>query len=177
MRTKSDNFLIIICISLLISCTGLSLYFTYSLGSDIYKAYVLSGKWKYGTAEIISSKSMVGCGKSGKHHFPVVIYKYYVEKTLYTNNKIWFGSEYCDRELNVAAIVKKFPELTKAPVYFNHKTPNESVLIKELSSPKSTIAFFLISMIMPALGIKILWESMNNKFQINAKSITHTPLA
>jgi hypothetical protein len=87
-----------------------------------------SQDWLSVNGVITYSLPVIGCGK-GQSFTPIVRYRYMVEGVEYEGSTIAFGSKACGSENDAAIQLIPYKFGKTLPVYFNQKSPQDSVLI------------------------------------------------
>jgi len=118
-------------------------YFLVGLLGSFVKAKE-SKDWPSVNGAITFSQPVIGCGK-GQSFTPIVKYRYMVEGFEFEGSTIAFGSKACGSENDATVQLIPYKFGSTLPVYFNQKSPQESVLINGRVSNDTWLQLALIT--------------------------------
>lgn len=172
MRTTLERLFLAAIACGLIAVACFSTVMAFRHGAEIHTAYVLSDSWVRTTGKITSSKAVKGCGKGGSGHYLDVVYTYTVDRREYQSSKVWFGNGYCSGKAGVDSKVAEFLVGANTSVYFNPRSPAESVLVRG-GAENGTVFLFLISLCFPLGAVAlVVWSVIQARKQPKPPSIT-----
>ena len=127
-----------------------------ALSVQIIRDAVRAGDWPVVEGRIVSSKYVLGCGRSGRDPFPEVRYDYVYEGKRYTGSRIAIDTDFCGWAVPARAIADSYKPGQTVAVRIDPVHPQHSVL--QAGVPQSQSVWLLISSFSGLLlaGYKVL---------------------
>jgi Protein of unknown function (DUF3592) len=107
------------------------------LSIQIIRDAARAGEWPVVEGRIISSKYVLGCGRSGRDPFPEVRYDYFHQGKRYTGSRIALDTDFCGWASPARAIAESYQAGQKIPVRVDPTDPQKSVLRAGDPQPQS----------------------------------------
>lgn len=127
-----------------------------ALSVQIIQDAVRAGDWPVVEGRIVSSKYVLGCGRSGRDPFPEVRYSYVHEGKRYTGNRIAIDTDFCGWASPAQAIADAYKPGQTVAVRVNPTNPHQSVL--QAGKPQTQSTWLLVASFFGLLlaGYKVL---------------------
>jgi hypothetical protein len=114
-----------------------------ALSIQIIRDAVRTGDWPIVEGRIISSKYVLGCGRSGRDPFPEVRYDYVHEGKRYTGNRIAMDTDFCGWASPARAIADSYKPGQVVAVWVDPANPRQAVL--QAGTPQNQSTWLLIA--------------------------------
>ena len=114
-----------------------------TLSVKIMQDAVDTGTWPVVEGRIVSSKYVLGCGRSGRDPFPEVRYDYVHEGKLYTGTRIAIDTDFCGWASSAREVADSYRPGQTVTVRVHPSNPNHSVL--QAGKPQTQSTWLLIA--------------------------------